>query len=45
MSEEAVERRLKEVVIAGETKERSAESFPRDRDIIDEIDVRVREEF
>jgi len=45
LSEEAVETKIKDLVIAGETKERSPESFPKDRDIIDEIDVRIQENY
>jgi len=41
LSEDAVEAKFRYLVSRGENQERSPESLPKDRDIIDEIDVRI----
>jgi len=40
-----VELKIKSLVELGETMERSAESAPKDRDLVDEIDVRMQEDY
>jgi len=44
LAEEQVEETLQNIVALGETMEKSPESMPKDRDIIDEIDVRLRKD-
>eukprot|EP01087_Luapelamoeba_hula_P023807 TRINITY_DN8837_c0_g1_i1.p2 TRINITY_DN8837_c0_g1~~TRINITY_DN8837_c0_g1_i1.p2 ORF type:complete len:122 (-),score=16.61 TRINITY_DN8837_c0_g1_i1:133-498(-) len=44
-SKEQLETTIKELVEQGTTMDRSLESSPKDRDIVDEIDVRLKDDY